>query len=376
MSTQGTPTKIYAVEDDYFIFKSDGIRETLPVGVFDLKFSPAGPYLNKQPDIILPEKIYSNDTVFIEHVMKSWDALESGVLGLGLIGEKGLGKSLTGNLIAKKTNLPVIRLTQAVGNANFMNYLKQLKQDFVLFIDEFEKIFPTFYDSDDKRANQEELLTYLDNGTLSDNKMMFIVTSNSEFKISDFLKNRPSRLRYFRTYEKMDDAIIREVIEDLLVNKDHLDDLLTNLPYDTINLDSLIKIIQEMNLHGTNYSTFKSFFNFRKKESLEFNVDLLHEDGVKEPIVIGYKHPLYEESRVGQSRKILNQIGQGVSIFLQEGNHITENPIEPVEMVGFYRDSTKPKDEYGAYPEVEVRLLVSPSEISLHSRYHKREYIM
>ena len=47
MSTrQETPTKIFAVEDNYYIFKSDGIRENLPVGVFELKFGQGGPYLN------------------------------------------------------------------------------------------------------------------------------------------------------------------------------------------------------------------------------------------------------------------------------------------------------------------------------------------
>lgn len=186
MST--TPTKILVTGNNYNVFKHDGIKNELPLGVYEINFSMTGPYLTKVDDIELPKKIYSNDKDFINHAMKSWESLDRGMLGIGLVGGKGLGKSLTCNLIAQKAGLPVIKLTKMVGSTDFVDYIKQLDQDFIFFIDEFEKIFPSKFDGDDGRASQEQLLSFLDGGTIKNNKIMFLITSNSKSDISDFLK--------------------------------------------------------------------------------------------------------------------------------------------------------------------------------------------
>lgn len=360
-----TPTKVLISGERHMIFKHDGIKDELPTGVYQIEFSPTGPYLNKEQDIELPKKIYSNDTNFIAHVMKSWENLEKGNLGLGLVGAKGLGKSLTANLIAQKTGLPVIKLSQFVGDTNFIEYLKQLDQDFVLFIDEFEKLFPKGFNGDDGRASQEQLLSFLDGGTLKSNKILFIITSNSKNSISDFLKNRPSRLRYFREYLLMDERVIKEVVDDLLVNRDYLEDLLENLPYNDINMDSLIKIIEEINLHNQPYSQFRDFFNFEPTTWLNYNIAIMLENDELEVILEGYTSPIYTHSACGNSKKLFKN--KNIRIYTHD-EAITENPKEPTIISGYYFHPTE-KDKNGDFLEIPVQLVVSPVVLTLSSKY-------
>lgn len=342
-------TKILVENNTYHVFKHDGIVDKLPVGVYEFRFGPMGSIsLEKQSDIILPEKIYSNDTDFIEHVETSFEKIESGLIGIALVGGKGLGKSFTANKIAKDVNLPVIKITGSVGNASFTNYLKQLDQDYVLFIDEFEKIFPSSYDSDDERANQEDLLSFLDNGAGRTNKILFLITSNSEHRISDYFKNRPSRLRYFKNYEFLEEKIIKEIIDDLLINREFLNDLLENLPYNELNLDALIKIIDEINLHNKPYSKFKNFFNFKEQVDMNVLVKIKLSDGSFEEIgnINSY---ISCNNRMGISKKIIS--GRNTVIYLGDDEaSIFENPKETLIVECYYYDPiTKDKERGEAH---------------------------
>jgi len=236
-----------------------------------------GPQLVEIDPIKLPSKIYSNDNVFIQHVNKAWE-LREGNIGVCLVGEKGLGKSLTASIIAKNAGIPVIRITSKLYNNAAFTFLNQIKQDFVLFIDEFEKLFDKKTDNEygeskkDDAITQESFLSFLDGGSVRDNNILFIATSNSDWKISDFLKNRPSRFKYFRSYERMEDSVIKEIVEDLLEDKQFAEDLLQNIPYEGLNTDVLIQVIKEINAHKIPYSSFKDFFNFKEKESVEFHL--------------------------------------------------------------------------------------------------------
>ena len=243
-----------------------------------------GPSLIEIDEILLPKKIYSNDKEFIDHVGKSW-TLSKGNLGICLVGEKGLGKSLTANIIAKNANAPVIRITRGLGNNAIFKFLNEIEQDFVLVIDEFEKMFnsTTNFDKNENNGiNQEAFLSFLDGGSVRKNRIMFIITSNNEFKISEFLKNRPSRLKYFKKYEKMEDSVIKEIVSDLLEDQKFADDLIKNIPYIGLNTDVLIQVIKEINTHKVPYTKFKDFFNFRETEERKFTLFSKGKNGEKD----------------------------------------------------------------------------------------------
>lgn len=293
------------------IISNVDIIDELPVANYELKFGAFGRIsLEQVDDIMLPEKIYSNDKDFIKHVMYTWETSEN-VTGLGLVGGKGLGKSFTGNIIAKNAGVPVIRLVGVAPNSNLFGFLNKIEQDFVLFIDEFEKNFSMKRDNDSGLLSQEDFLTFLDGGTGRKHKILLIITANDEYSINNFLKNRPSRLRYYKEYKRLEDNIIQEIVGDLLVNEEFKIDLLKHLPYEDLNIDVLIKIIQEINLHNKPYSTFKSFFNYTRETNQMFEAFVHLEEG-KEPIKLdrlmqgGY---LYDNVNLGKTPT-------GINVFL------------------------------------------------------------
>lgn len=244
------------------------IIEGIPQGSYEVVKTGFGMGLKIIEDPIFPEKIYSNDTEFVNHVVNTFNNTD-GNIGVALVGGKGLGKSFTGNLIASKIGLPIIRVSQSANSPKLISFLEDIEQDYVLLIDEFEKIFPSnnHNNRSEEGISQDSFLTFLDGGYAKSNRFMFIITSNSSSNMSNYLFNRPSRLRYYKEYRGLSDNIIREIIKDKLVNLDHREDLLEHLPYNDLNMDVLIKIVEEMNAHNKPYSNFKDFFNFRESSN-------------------------------------------------------------------------------------------------------------
>lgn len=281
--------KLLRNKNEFDIISSADIITQLPIGNYEVKIGAFGRiYLEKVEEIELPSKIYSNDTSFIEHVLKSWEETTQGALGVALVGLKGLGKSFTGNLLAQKAGVPTLRIVGKT-SPNVFGFLNKIEQNFVLYIDEFEKNFDKGGDSDNGAATQQDMLTFLDNGGMRSNKILFIATANDTYRLNEFLKNRPSRLRYYKEYKKLDDNIIQEIIDDLLVNRELGPNLLKYLPYEDLNIDVLIQIIKELNIHNKPYSTFKDFFNYQRTTTTEFSVSYITEEMVKnrqEPINI------------------------------------------------------------------------------------------
>ena len=79
---------------------------------------------------------------------------------------------------------------------------------------------------------------------------MFLFTTN-HFEINEFLKSRPSRIRYVRQFDGLDKETIQEVIDDLLENKEYekeLKDVLEILS--TVSIDVLLHFIDEINMYN------------------------------------------------------------------------------------------------------------------------------
>lgn len=262
------------------------IIDTLPNAHYDLSFGAFGRiFLSEIPSPIFPEKIYSNDKNFIEHVLKT-SKISKGNLGIALFGNKGLGKSFTANLISTGLNLPVIHITGPTDNSGIFSFLRSITQDFVLQIDEFEKSFNITRDAEVGEVSQEEFLSFLDNGTVRENRIVFIITGNNATSLNGFLKNRPSRIRYFKNYDELSYNVIQEIVDDLLINEEHKEDLLKTLKIKELNIDVLIQIINEINIHDVPYSSFHDFFNYSTLGSdNSYTAVMLSEDKKEIPLI-------------------------------------------------------------------------------------------
>jgi len=257
--------------DTYKFINSAEIINEIPKGSYIYEISMFGPYLNKVEDIELPSKIYPNDKVFIEHVLKTWHS-DNESMGMLLTGKKGLGKSFTANYICSILELPVIKVTRSVNkNEGLFDFLNDIKQPHIVFIDEFEKIFSNVTNTESNNLNQDAFLSFLDGSNSSNTKRLFIITSNA--RVNEFFLNRPSRLKYVKEYNELDIDIAKEIILSKLNNKDFMEDLISNLDTTTANIDIVIKIIDEINLHNKPFSEFKHFFNY-KIDSVNYNINI------------------------------------------------------------------------------------------------------
>lgn len=198
-------------------------------------------YLEDQPDFNIPEKIYGNELGIADKYVETFHRRKGKPLGIWLHGRKGTGKSLLAQLTCIRSQLPVILINQKHIGEKFYSFIASIDWPVVIFIDEFEKIYP-------EEEDQETFLSILE-GTLSSNKM-FIFTTNTT-NISQYLKNRPGRIFYAKNYSNLDKETIDEIIDDLLENKDEKSDLKTVLLIlGQVSVDVLISIIEEMNMYS------------------------------------------------------------------------------------------------------------------------------
>ena len=129
--------RILKTGDEYDILKGFEINTSFPNKNFELKMTPKGRiYFKELPDYKSPEKIYSNDKDFMDHVKRTWNSMESGNLGVALVGGKGLGKSLTANELAHSLGIPVLRIKEPVLSMAQLEIINSIDSDCVLFLDE------------------------------------------------------------------------------------------------------------------------------------------------------------------------------------------------------------------------------------------------
>ncbi len=266
--------------DEYdFSTKFESLTE-LPVQVYKLQEGMFGRlFLEEDDDFVLPMKIYHNDTDFIEHVITKYENdPQKGNLGMLLTGKKGLGKTFTAKIICRRLGLPVIKITNN-SQTRIFDFLNKIDQPHIIFIDEFEKLFPD--KSETGEMTQQEFLSFLDGNNSGTARKVFIITTNTS--VNTYFINRPSRLTYVKNYDIIAQEVVVEVVNDLLKNPEFKDDLLDHLDYESLNIDILIKVIEEVNTMNKPYSKFKDFFNY-SVEKVNFEFSIINPDDTLTPL--------------------------------------------------------------------------------------------
>lgn len=247
-------------------------QKDLPVGVYRLEYNePFGFFQldHVQDKFSFPYKIYGVETEFIQRVKKSWDNT-TGNMGVLLNGLKGTGKTVTAELICNEMNLPVILVQKHYGG--LVTFLNSIQQDIIVFIDEFEKVYNKYDNS---------LLSVMDGAFRTDARKMFLLTTN-ELSIEKNMLQRPSRIRYIKSYTDLTLDVIMEVVDDKLIHKDLRDvtiKMISELPI--ITMDLVKSVIEEVNIHQEDPALFKSIFNVQGDQSDMYNVYTIAEDGSK-----------------------------------------------------------------------------------------------
>lgn len=239
--TKTTNMKIIQNGSDFSFADVTAVNDELPKGVYILKQNPMTKqyFLSKKEDFVLPKKIYGDHSI-VKRWLTSFENNSEKNLGIILSGLKGSGKTITAQKFCMESKLPVILITESFCGPDFIDFLTNgLLGKCIIFIDEFEKVY-------DRKDEAVDLLSLMDGNFPT--KLIFLLTVN-EFRISEFLVNRLNRIKYRKHYSDLEEEIIDEVIEDLLINKDHKQSIYDF--FERVNMrtfDLLVNVIKDMNL--------------------------------------------------------------------------------------------------------------------------------
>ena len=244
---------------DSVIFKSntDGLEYDLEPGkvysIVTSKYSD-DTSLKICPDLQLPAKIYSTnqDDKFVSKVLNSYTNIEEGTLGVMLAGLKGSGKTVLAKILASKSNLPIINIDSYIHPRALNNTLRKLGDTEVCIL--FDEVDKNGEDYDDNY-----LLRILD-GVDSTGKKMMIFTANDADEISDYMKDRCSRIRYWKEFEEMPASLITAILEDKLDNKDEAKSLTDFIQenFSCVSFDNVLSFVNEVNANPKD--TFEELF--------------------------------------------------------------------------------------------------------------------
>lgn len=221
-----------------------GTYDKLPVGVYNLELDDSGYFLTKTADFKLPKKIYG-DMSIVDRWLHTYQTRGRN-LGVLLAGLKGGGKTITAKLLAIKSGLPIITINAPYCGSDFISFISnECLGDCVIFLDEYEKI----YSKETKDGDGDSSLLSVLDGPYQMHHL-FILTVNS-VAVNTNLMNRPSRIFYRKNYEGLTPEDIKEIAEDLLLDKSLVEDLIsTASKMFQISFDTLISIIEEVNRYG------------------------------------------------------------------------------------------------------------------------------
>lgn len=252
--------KILEVNAEKFQVFGDALKisnELKPL-VYTVKFNKMeGFSLNLHTPLDVKEKLYGQYEQKVDKIVKSFKVFDRN-LGVILSGAKGLGKSITARKICEKMNAngyPVILVDAYI--PGIADFIASIKQECVVFFDEFEKTFKE-PDDNDVPNPQEDLLSLFD-GTSSGIKHLYIITCNKIGGLNDFILNRPGRFHYHIRWTYPTAEEIQEYLHDKLkpAYRSQIDDVIEFSQRASLNYDCLRAIAFELNMGGK----FKEIIN-------------------------------------------------------------------------------------------------------------------
>ena len=203
---------------------------------------------------IFPEKCYTKTMDrFTDKVLINFNNIDNKNLGILLTGLKGSGKTLTAKRLAIRSGIPIIIVDEKYPADRLVDFFSKVKQEVCIIFDEIDKNIV--------RWNSTKLLTFLD-GVENTCKKLIIFTCNDTKFANENLIDRCSRIRYFKTYNGLNDKEVKAILDDLLLYQDKRE--ICEKCIKTINVksyDNIISFITEVN-------------NYRDEDPMELLEDL------------------------------------------------------------------------------------------------------
>jgi hypothetical protein len=271
--------KIINHSDQYQIY-SDDLKtfDKLPAATYKVEFNPMSGFSLVQIDNFetIEEKIYGNHEEKIAKVLTSYERFNRS-MGVILSGDKGMGKSLFVQLLAKQAiekGLPVILVTKAY--KGIADFIERIDQECLVIFDEFEKVFPMA--SNDNGESQNDLLGLFD-GT-SQKKRLYAITVNKLYQVSEFMVSRTGRFHYHLRFDYPSPEEITVYLTDKLEEEYHasIKHVVAFASRIKLNYDSLRAIAFELN-QGYSFGSAIADLNILSLDEQRYNVKIMFTDG-------------------------------------------------------------------------------------------------
>lgn len=190
---------------DRLVIKPQGADyDLIPGKVYDLSYDRymGEDVFKENGELSLPTKVYSSkkDEFFKKRVLTYFNNAFTDTTGVMLAGTKGTGKTIMAKVLAKESNLPIIIVDPQYPESRLIKYFKQISTPVCILFDEVDKSF-----------NTEKMLDFLD-GLQKTSKKLVIMTCNNLSKVSEYLQDRCSRIRYLRKYTTDDNLEFLDVL--------------------------------------------------------------------------------------------------------------------------------------------------------------------
>ena len=251
------------------------VGDFIPAQTYVIRYdNHNGFYLQSVDDMEVFEKMYGSHVRKAEKVMNSFKEFERS-LGVILSGDKGIGKSMFARHLSEQViaaKMPVIRVDHYY--PGIAAYIDDIKQECMVFFDEFDKVFASKDDFDP----QNEMLPLFDG--VSGGKKLFVITCNGYRTLNEFLMNRPGR---FHNHLRFDYPTPEEVTEYLTenVNEAYIEEIPAVADFSRrvhLNYDCLRSIAFELN-RGEKFKDAILDLNIVNTEKRSYSPVLRYKDG-------------------------------------------------------------------------------------------------
>lgn len=215
--------------------------DLIPGKVYDLSWDRWNEesILKENGELNLPAKIYSTtkDNMFKKRVISYFNNAFTSTTGVMLAGTKGTGKTVMAKILAKDCNLPIIVVDSEYPASRLTKYFKTFETPVCILFDEVDKSFRT-----------DLMLDFLD-GLQKTTKKLVVMTCNDLNKVSEYLQDRCSRIRYLRKYTPEDNLAFL----DILIKDMGIKDVETVATYckeniKLLSMDNIVSFLNEVKL--------------------------------------------------------------------------------------------------------------------------------
>lgn len=224
--------------------KPEGLDYTLEPGkVYTLKHSewPSETYLELGScDLALPENLFKSesDMKFTNKVLKYFNTTSKQTTGVLLSGLKGSGKTVMSKVLAFESNLPIVIVDTTFPTRELTTFFSKIKETQCCVI--FDEV-----DKNERFWNTEHLLGFLD-GIQSTCKKLVLLTCNSDSKLNEYIKDRCSRVRYYRKFDSLSYDSILEIAKQLLTDEAEVASKFIVDNFKVISYDNVVSFLEEV----------------------------------------------------------------------------------------------------------------------------------